>query len=199
MKSKQAISIVTAVITVIAIRIAARAAIEINRSIEPASTAEVTLEDFNRILPSRDGTAQITLPPGWKTEEGLNDTAIIQASKRSADMFLIAIKYSKADIAGLDKQQLAEISIDGFAQTLTNPEISKPVAITTVNGDSAIQYEIKGTFSGVNIAYLFTLIEAQSSYYEVLAWTASSQFESNKPELQQIVQSLQEAQATATH
>lgn len=158
-----------------------------DNSPEPQAAAQ-------NVLVGSDGVSQITLPDGWVEDRELHDSAEIQASKRADEMYVIVLSENKADFQDLTLEQHSEITRGLLLQSLTDAEVTGPTAVTSVQGNPTLQYQIRGAIDGINVVYLHTTVETPDSYHQILAWTLPSQFEANDPQLQEIIQSFREAQ-----
>lgn len=148
-----------------------------------------------QVIISTDGKAQITVPGTWKQETELNELATLQVSNPFSDLYVIAIPNSKEDFTdefNLDK--ITDLSREEMSNNVSNAETTNPVP-TIVNGAPARQFEINGTVEGIKARYIYTVVDAPSSYYQILAWTTASKFESNKNTLLEVVNSFKETGA----
>jgi hypothetical protein len=75
---------------------------------------------------------------------------------------------------------------------VTNAQTSGPKTVT-VNGNPGVQYEITGKVSNIDITYLHTTVETPQNFHQVLAYTAQGEFEKNRGEMEQVINSFQEA------
>jgi hypothetical protein len=158
---------------------------------KPALT-ETNAQPEGTPLVGSDGKTEIFLPDGWVEDNTLHDDAEIQAAKASDEMYILVLSENKADFQGLTLAKHSEITRGILTGNLTNPQVSEPTAVTSVGGNPAVQYEIRGTINNINVIYLHTTVETANSYHQLLAWTLPSNFEQNQPELQQIIQSFRE-------
>lgn len=164
----------------------------------PTESAETASpEDAGNVLVGSDGQSQITLLNGWVEDRELHDSAEIQASKRGSEEYVIVLSENKADFQNLTIEQHSEITRGLLVESLTDPEVTGPTDVTTVGSNPAVQYEIRGTIEGINVAYLHTTVETPTKYHQILAWTLPSSFDRNEPELQQVIQSFREVEAPA--
>jgi hypothetical protein len=163
---------------------------------QPTETA-ASPQDAGNTLIGSDQQSQITLLNGWVEDRELHDSAEIQASKRGSEEYVIVLSENKADFQDLTIEQHSEITRGLLVESLTEPEVTGPTDVTTVGSNPALQYEIRGTIEGINVAYLHTTVETPTKYHQILAWTLPSSFERNEPELQQIIQSFKEVEAPA--
>lgn len=179
---------------VAAIMLTAACSISVPEESNSTDVSSLVPISFNQGTPllSSDGKVQIMLPSGWAKTNGLNDRAILQASKASDEVYLFIASYNKTDFSETELEKNAAIFLNNLRQTFINSEISAPTATKQVNGNSAIQYKINGTFDGFNFTALSTVIETPTSYYQIYAWTLASQFADNQTEMQEVIQSFQE-------
>jgi hypothetical protein len=141
------------------------------------------------VIVATDKHSQITVPDDWQAMTDLNDKAETQAGNRSKNVYVIIIADNKEDFTSFSKY--SELAISKFMATLEAPEVKGPANVT-INGNSALQYKIMGAVNGLKVTYLYTLVEGDSDYYQILAWTTQSKFDENEPIFQRVAQSFQE-------
>lgn len=142
---------------------------------------------------SSDAKCQITVPGSWRKQTGLHDDAIIQAANPLSELYVIVIPDNKVDFgksANLDF--ITKLVRDNLNQTVTAPVISEPVA-TTINGLPAKQFEVSGEVENIKIKYIYAVIDAPQNYYQVIGWTLTSRYETNKGKLMEVINSFQES------
>ncbi len=146
----------------------------------------------NNVLVSSDGQSQVTLPEGWLSDRELHESAEIQASQRGQEMYLIVLSENKEDFQDLTLEQHSEITRQLLVESLSDSQVTGPSEVTEIGEKPAIQYEIRGSVEGVNVAYLHTTVETADRYHQILAWTLPSNFSRSEAQLQAIVQSFRE-------
>ena len=145
-----------------------------------------------QIITSVDAKTQITVPGTWKKETNLNEAATLQVSNAFQQLYLVVMTQTKEDVTEevtLDK--LTEISREDITGNVSNAQIGETVPLT-INGYPARQFEISGTVEGFKAKYIYTVVEAPADFYQIAAWTLASRFESNKAELQEVINSFKE-------
>lgn len=165
-----------------------------SETIEPVASPP---EAAGNVLVGSDGASQITLPEGWTEDRELHDSAEIQASRRDREMYVIVLSESKQDFQDLTLEQHSEITRGLLQQSLTDAAVTGPTGVNQINGNPAVQYEIRGAIEGINVAYLHTTVETPNNFHQVLAWTLPSNFERNQAELEQVIQSFSETNTAA--
>jgi hypothetical protein len=153
----------------------------------------VYLTTKEEVVKSKNYAFQLTKPRGWRVENDLNEEADIQISRRAAEAYLIVISDYKTDFTSdMDYKRHSILTRGFFKESLQNyTEVSGPTRIE-VNGMKGIQYEITGSIEGIKAQYLHTTLEGKRYFHQLAAWSVSSQYESNKPVFQQIIQSFRE-------
>ena len=139
---------------------------------------------------SRDSQFQVTIPPDWTELSELNDDAVLEVGYVWDDLFLIVILENKRDSISMNLDNYSQISTEALISALETAEKSQPLELL-IHNNRAIQYEIRATVKDSHVAYLHTSVEDSQNYYQVIAWTMSSQFDNKKSVLQEVIQSFQ--------
>ena len=166
-------------------------------STETAETPSTPVESTQpavtgTVMPSTNGAVQITVPDDWDAMTDLNDVAIIQAANLAKEQYIIVIDESKEDFAEPDLAQYSDITAQLIIDGLSEAEVGTSTPLT-INGNAALQKEIKGSIDNINVVYLHTSIETPSHFYQALTWTLKSKFEKNQSVLQEVTNSFKEA------
>jgi hypothetical protein len=160
----------------------------------PDTRAEANTPETKQTLVSSDQQTRIALPKGWVNTLETSDTGTIEVTKDN--MYVAVQTETKADFQGLfSLQQFADMSRDIGAAVINNPQIAGPKEVT-VNGHTAVQYEVRGDFSGLQMVQLHTTIETPNNYHHILVAASTPEFEQKRSELDEIVNSFQEVPAT---
>ena len=146
-----------------------------------------------------DGAVQALLPAGWETMEPkgvvLQKEAKLFAQNRSAQIYLGVVSVAKADYRSLEVA--AELSLKDQLAKLGD---AQPTSLTplTVNGRSALRYEVSGFASnGVKVGFLVTVIEQDTRYVKVGFWTVASKFTDYRNEFASLTEGVTERTAKA--
>jgi hypothetical protein len=62
----------------------------------------------------------------------------------------------------------------------------------TINGNPAIQYEVRGEIKNINVVYLHTTVDTPQHFQQIVAWTLQSTYDDKKDILQNVVESFKE-------
>ena len=156
------------------------------------SAQSLTDGGSSNVIQDQLGEMQITLPDGWNQDTRLHSGAGLQASNEEEDLYVIVLAE--------DKETLSQYSLEdnsGFyrrllIEGLSNLEDQSPTETTSINGNSAAQYEISGEIEDARVTYLHTTVVTDDRYYQVVAWTNTDQYANRKPELREVVMSFRE-------
>ena len=142
-----------------------------------------------KVVVSTDGRSQLTLSGDWEVINTLNKEAELQVGNRKQQIYAIVITESKDDFTSFGKY--ADLCYSKFVGTIDKPDVAGPTQLT-INGKPAIQYKISGAVKGINVVYLYTLVEGNKYFDQLILWTSHSKFETNENTMQHVIESFQE-------
>ncbi|HEY7545971.1 MAG TPA: hypothetical protein VID27_13855 [Blastocatellia bacterium] len=145
----------------------------------------------SKILKSKDGGSQITIPASWKEDLALHDKAVLQASDRQNEVYVVVLADNKTDFDNITVEKYSELTRSAMMQGIASPQMGTPSSLT-INGYPAIQCEIRGTVDNIKIAYLHVAAETPEHFYQILTWTLPSRFEKNRAQLEEVARSFKE-------
>ena len=128
-----------------------------------------------------DGKCQLTVPGSWSVQKDLNAEANFQAGNPLAEQYAIIISEAKVDFppkTNLDGY--TEIIKQTATETTVDPVFSE-VKTIVVNGYPARQFELSGAVDDIKANWIYTLIEGEKNYHQVLMWTLDTRYKANKP------------------
>lgn len=169
-----------------------------------SDTSGTKVTDINQSLTttivSQDEILQFTMPQTWKnawTEaEQERWTLLIQHPSGQAQIGARSWNKDENPEATLDF--MAEIALQAGSAPFANPEIVEQAKSISVNGHTAVQHQVRGTVLGHRLVALSTVIETPHYYHLVFTLVPEQDFEQQWNEADQIIQSLQEVQSTAS-
>jgi hypothetical protein len=146
----------------------------------------------SEIFLSKDKQFQITVPSSWSYDSDLHEDADISISSRYAEKYFIVLSESKQ---GFDN----ETTLADYEKIIEENFVADDFVIDTynkvINGNSAIQFSFKSTVDEIPVMYLITVVETQSHFHQLVAWTLEENYSSLQVELDNVVASFQEAVA----
>ncbi|MBL8950023.1 MAG: hypothetical protein JNK82_04545 [Myxococcaceae bacterium] len=152
-------------------------------------------------LKSADGALEITVPSTWTDDSTparqLNDQAVLQASNRAGELYVIVLTEEKADLAEMDLKKFSEITRGSQLQAMKNGAEEGPKE-RTINGMPAIEYTLRGTVEKANVVMMHLSVEGAKRYHQVLVWTLKSKWDGEKANLEAVAASLKELGAGAS-
>ncbi len=144
----------------------------------------------NIVAKTSDGSAQLTFPKGWKNTVAPNPQSILFYS----DMYngVLVVRESKSRFSsGLTIDDYTALVINSVTQKMENTVVTDSIS-TRINNYAARQFEIQGELQKVKFKYLYTIIESNNSYYQVIAYTTQDLYDKNKSSLVKIVNTFKE-------
>ena len=158
----------------------------------PPQGKVITSSPQGKVITSQDGTTQVVVPESWSIQQDLNDIADLQVADIAEENYLIVISEPKSDFDNnVSVEQYSEMTRKFILESVQGGHLSEPVNFT-INGNVALQYQIIGSFDGLYIVYLHTVVEGDEDFHQLLAWTLLDKLEENEPILKSVVNSFQE-------
>jgi len=146
-------------------------------------------------LKSSDGTLELTVPATWTDDNApsrrLNDQAVLQASNRVGELYVIVLTEEKADLNDMDLKKFSEITRGSQLQSMKNATEEGPKE-RTINGMPAIEYVLKGTVDKANVVMKHVSVDGAKRYHQMLVWTLKSKWDAENKNLDAVVESLKE-------
>lgn len=141
---------------------------------------------------SNNGVCQVSIPGDWKVENDLNEGADIQVGNSNKGEYLIVITDSKLDFDNITIEKHSELTRDHLMGNAKNCEVVGPAKNLVINGQPAVEYEIRGVVDNMNIVYLHVTVEGKDHFHQVVAWSIASRFTKNKEVLESVINSFKE-------
>jgi len=115
----------------------------------------------------------VSIPDYMTKSYSLNNAASLQYHNAARETYLIVIEDSKEQLleAGIPFQDPMEF-YEHFEKTFTDN--SSQISLRNnlkIDGNPAVQVEISKPFGEYNVHYLVTVIESDTHFYKMLAWT----------------------------
>ena len=146
---------------------------------------------------SSDGLVQITAPLTWDDMTNYKQTlqmedATLVISDESRDLWVMVISKTKEELGMIPLNRFDKLTTDQIISNLSEVvSVGDPVQVT-LDGHTAIQYEIQGVVESDNVTYLHTSVESKHHYHQIVGFTMRTQRLSDKLQLQKIVESFKE-------
>ncbi len=133
---------------------------------------------------------RITVPSGWVAEKGgLRRSADIYATYPPRGLYTKVLSESDAVLNQFDLENNAEQYRWLIQRELDRYEGETRTGLSSLNGNPAVQYEIRGTVDNQPVVYLHTTIKGREKYYQVVGWTTESSYQENEETLKRVVDS----------
>ena len=153
---------------------------------------EIEIAGEPQTLISTDGKSQITVPGNWKKQTDLHNDATLQAANLMGELYIIVIPESKQGLGkSIDLDYATKAVRESLNGTVSGLVLSEPVP-TTINGLPARQFEASGEVEKLKVTYLYAIVDAPQSFYQVITWTLTPRFQSSKGKLQEVINSFKE-------
>jgi hypothetical protein len=130
------------------------------------------------------------VPEGWTTiKDGRRDSKDVYASYPAQDLFAAVLSEDVAVLNQFNLDDNAKQYRWLIQQEMDKFEGETRTGLTTLNGNNAVQYEMRGVVNGVQVVYLHTTVKGTNDYYQVVGWTTADSYRQNKETLQAVINS----------
>ena len=147
----------------------------------------------SQIITSANGLTQIEIPSDWNIMSDLNEDYDIQTGNDEESAYAMVLSELKAAFDyDFTYKDYTESVTDMLMSNLENPVITSGPEDLEINGHPAVQYEISGSVYGIQVVYLYTIIDGSYNFHQVLTFTSLSQYEQNLPVMRTITNSFKE-------
>jgi acyl carrier protein len=146
-----------------------------------------------KVLVTKDGRHQITVPASWSSMPELNAEAGIAAASVLREQYLIVILEERSEVeVGLVSYM--EYTSDRMASLLKSSSQGKLTQLS-IGGFPAQQRRITGQTEGVNLAYLHTCVATNEHLVQLIGWTLAGREDTAFPVLEKVVTSFTPTQS----
>ena len=163
-----------------------------NNGPEVTIAAQSQTVDGPSDLENNQTNVKITVPANWvRAEDALRGSADIYASYPAQELYASVLSESKTVLSQFDLEDNAEQYRLLIQRELNDYESSARTNVERINGDPAVQYEIRGRVNGIPVVYLHTTVQGDTDYYQVVGVTTADQYPDNKDTLESIIESFE--------
>ena len=138
------------------------------------SVTSISFAQQSGFLEKEIGNVYHVSIPGYMTKTyNLNDAASLQYLNAAKETYVIVIEDSKEELLDAGSPfKNPEDFYDHFERSFVDKS-SEISALKTlkINGKPAVQVEITKSFGDYSVSYLVTVIESDTHFYKMLAWT----------------------------
>jgi hypothetical protein len=139
-------------------------------------------------LRGRSGTVTLEVPTRWKNTPEMGKTAEVHMARTSRKRFLMVYVEPKKKIPNTDLPAYTKLIFARMKRVVSEYKAA-PVRQRTINGLKGLSREVTGVSKGVRVAYLFTVVEGATSFYQILLWSLISDRHLAKPLFERITNS----------
>ncbi len=138
------------------------------------------------------GLLKVELPGTWSNIPALNDQAQLQYGNLLDNSFMIAISEPTSDFDDdFTTERHSDLTRGLLKSGIKNYKEEGPESLE-INEMEAIQYKLKGSVDGVKITYYHTTIAGPKHFHQVLIWTSTSNWKSQRKSFDKILQTVQD-------
>ncbi|WP_008319151.1 hypothetical protein [Leptolyngbya sp. PCC 6406] len=160
---------------------------------ERIGTQSLNTTDDGNILVNETAGIQITLPASWQEDERLHNSAELQASDPTNNLYIIVLAEDERALQRFGLRENAETYRNILIRNLQAFEGGDATDVAFVGDNFATQHEIRGQVqAGTQVVYLHTTVLTENRYYQIVAWSTPDQYSFSRTELQTITESFRE-------
>ena len=161
-----------------------------DRRAEVETAASSSINGPSDLINTETGV-RITVPADWTPVNGRQrgSADIYAAAPDDQDLYVMVMSESASTLNQFSLPDNAELYHSLIQAELDSFEEAEPTAVSSIDGKSALQYELRGTVDGVPIVYLHTTVQGTDDYYQIVGWTTESSYRESEDVLQSIVNS----------
>lgn len=167
-------------------------------TVETSSSSSVTEESTNTSVSTsgEDGefsvgnaSYSVEIPARWANYEdvaGLNPDASYALEKDDLSAYYMVIAENKVDFSDFNTYvDLVTGSLEEEATDVKEEDV-------TVNGMKGVRKTFDLNVQGVNLSYIFDVVESETQFVQSVGWSLKSEAEVAKPEIESVLNSLQQ-------
>lgn len=138
-------------------------------------------------------TISITKPSLWFKIDSLNVDAIIKIGNPVYEAYFIVISEPKADFPdGYTLTQYSALTRGIIKERSEGFSEHQDDSLTAINGMTATKYIIDTTVENIKLRYWHVSVSSQDKFYQLVSWSSSSRFDSNKESFMSVLESFRE-------
>ena len=141
------------------------------------------------VTKSKDGKESITTPASWKEDNELNTIALLQVSKRAQEKYTMVIGEGKDSFSkDMKLSDYTKAAKSNMVKAATNG-VATDTKDVTANGNKAQYFELSGEVQKIKVTYMVEVVESADKFYQIIGWTLTPQFDANKAEIKEVMDS----------
>lgn len=148
---------------------------------------ETDRDALKRKIFSDDKRVSLTVPDNWKGDRTLNDVAILGVANPKSEVYAIVIDDAKSDFdPALSKSEYLDIHTQNMEASVNDFSRDSTIRSLQVNGLPAVQQVVSGVADKLKVTYILTVVETETHFYVIYAWTLTSRYERNQSLLSKV-------------
>ncbi|MBV1881793.1 MAG: pilin [Pseudomonadales bacterium] len=144
-------------------------------------------------LVSGEGRARMVVPIHWTSLVQLSEKTLLQAASLEEENYVMVAVQDKSLERNMSVIAYGEKVVEKVFTNISRPKIISGPSQLRVDGKNATRYWVEGVIDGVEITYVISIIEGEYQFYQIFAWTLTTQLEENKAILETVSDSFYEA------
>jgi hypothetical protein len=144
-----------------------------------------------KTITSSDGALEFKVPSSWSKQTDLNQAAALQAGDLDREAYGVVIEDPREPFKNMDLGKFADTEMQKLVTRRGLVNLTGP-KLVQVDGNQAVQYQIKGSFDEIELVYLYTFIETPDRFLKVITWSLADKFDQNKPVLEDVTTSVRQ-------
>jgi TM2 domain-containing membrane protein YozV/Tfp pilus assembly major pilin PilA len=141
----------------------------------------------NKRIYDKDKSVSLTVPANWQYNRELNSEAIIGAAQLFDETYVIVLADHKADFdQSVGLNEYTDLIQQGMQKSTTEFAMTSSMEAVEIDGMPSKQFSATGTVDKIKVSYFFTVVETNTMFYQIMAWTLNSRTKKNFPLLKKV-------------
>lgn len=145
-----------------------------------------------RTIYSDDGISELGVSENWVIRPDIGRTAALRVADGGNDNYLVVNSYRREEIKSMPFAKFAELVSAGMLDNLEDGKMSKARKLT-INGRTALEYEISGRIGSNQFVYLSIIVEGKNAWHHLLGWSLADRYQANSGALRDIAATFRES------
>lgn len=144
-----------------------------------ACASEPEHAPLTRSLADENRCCELRVPDTWRQRNDLHPLAELQIADAHGHVLLIS--EARSSLPGMDLTEFSKLTREALLESLEAGRVTAGPEPVQIDERDGIRYELSGEVDGRPVSYLHTVLGGEERYYQLLAWSDSSQYPELRP------------------